>query len=105
MTAAITPSYKHAFFSNIWDDDGFRKIIYRTNFVLVQIGALEGQLYKAQDRLVKLSEQQLVDCADEHYGNFGCRGGSPANAFDYAVEFGIETARKYSYINQQKQCE
>ncbi|XP_026319190.1 cathepsin L1-like [Hyposmocoma kahamanoa] len=69
------------------------------------IGALEGQLYQAQDRLVKLSEQQLVDCADEHYGNFGCRGGSPANAFDYTVEFGVETARKYQYISQQKKCD
>lgn len=66
---------------------------------------MEGQLHQAQDRLVKLSEQQLLDCADENYGNFGCRGGSTANAFNYAVKYGVETARKYSYISQQKNCE
>lgn len=57
-------------------------------------GALEGQIYKKYKRLVKLSEQQLVDCDDT---NFGCDGGIMGSAYDYIKSNGIATYMNYPY--------
>lgn len=48
--------------------------------------ALEGAHQIKTGELLSLSEQQLVSCADESYGNSGCDGGFPAFAFLYTDE-------------------
>jgi cathepsin H len=48
-----------------------------------------------------LSEQQLVDCAQE-YNNFGCDGGLPSQAFEYIkYSGGLDLERTYPYKGDQ----
>ncbi|XP_028293266.1 cathepsin L1-like [Gouania willdenowi] len=67
-------------------------------------GALEGQNFKKNGKLVSLSEQQLVDCSG-YFGNYGCGGGWMNNAFKYvAVNGGIEKEDTYPYEAQDGPC-
>jgi cathepsin H len=48
-----------------------------------------------------LSEQQLVDCAQD-YNNFGCDGGLPSQAFEYIkYSGGLDLERDYPYAGDQ----
>ncbi|XP_036449135.1 cathepsin L1-like [Colossoma macropomum] len=67
-------------------------------------GALEGQMFKKTRRLVRLSEQQLVDCSGR-YGNRGCQGGWPHWAFKYIMySGGLETVYTYPYRAKEGYC-
>jgi len=70
------------------------------------IAALEGQHAKATGKLIGLSEQQLLDCAREKYGNGGCqKGGDMRPAFQYIKDNeGIETDKDYPYTAVQGDC-
>jgi len=46
-------------------------------------GSLEGAHFVATDELLSFSEQQLIDCSDLTYGNYGCNGGRQVNAYVY----------------------
>ncbi|KAM9737484.1 cathepsin S-like [Menidia menidia] len=68
------------------------------------VGALEGQLKKSTGILKSLSPQNLVDCSAK-YGNYGCRGGFMANAFQYVIQNrGIASDTSYPYIAKRDQC-
>lgn len=51
-------------------------------------GAIESAYAIKYNKLVTLSEQQLMDCSFK-YGNYACSGGLMDNAFEYATDFGM----------------
>lgn len=61
------------------------------------IGAIEGAHFVKTKELLKLSEQQMVDCARDGYGSFGCGGGDEKAALRYAIQNPIETEETYPY--------
>ncbi|XP_030388251.1 cathepsin L1 [Scaptodrosophila lebanonensis] len=68
------------------------------------IGALEGHLFRRTGLLVPLSQQNLVDCADD-YGSMGCDGGFQEYGFEYIRDHGVTLANKYPYTQMENaQC-
>uniref|UniRef100_A0A0D3GLF2 Peptidase C1A papain C-terminal domain-containing protein n=1 Tax=Oryza barthii TaxID=65489 RepID=A0A0D3GLF2_9ORYZ len=66
------------------------------------VAAVEGIHQITTGELVSLSEQQLLDCAD----NGGCTGGSLDNAFQYmANSGGVTTEAAYAYQGAQGACQ
>jgi len=69
------------------------------------VGAAEGleKLFGTKN-LYSFSEQQLVDCATETYGNDGCSGGLMDNAFRYLMKSGLCLSSDYPYYGYQSTC-
>jgi cathepsin L len=58
------------------------------------IGAIEGQYFKCNNRVMGLSEQAILDCSKESHG---CNGGDPKFVADYASTEGIPSDAEYDY--------
>lgn len=56
------------------------------------------------NKVVKLSEQQIVDCS-KSFGNHGCLGGLFENTFDYLISSGLEREAIYPYKTQEGKCQ
>ncbi|XP_017835636.1 cathepsin L1 [Drosophila busckii] len=70
------------------------------------MGALEAAWHQKTKKLVALSEQNLVDCSREQYGNYGCRGGWPEAALKYVIaNKGINSQKTYPYTAKQGKCQ
>lgn len=67
-------------------------------------GAVEGAMFLATGTLQEFSEQQLVDCATEAYGNYGCDGGLMQNAFKYIAKYPLEGEKDYPYFAIDSNC-
>ncbi|XP_030444622.2 zingipain-2-like [Syzygium oleosum] len=66
------------------------------------VAAVEGIVGITSGKLPALSEQQLIDCDTTSYG---CRGGSPDNAFKYIVQNqGIASQGTYAYYDMDGTC-
>ena len=65
-------------------------------------GALEGHYQISNNKLISISEQQLVDCS--HDGNNGCNGGEMYLAFDYASKNKMELESDYVYHAKDEKC-
>jgi len=64
---------------------------------------MEGSHFIETGKLVKLSEQQLVDCSKK--GNQGCNGGLEVYAFKYAEKAALELEAAYPYKGKNgKKC-
>ncbi len=60
-------------------------------------GALEGAHSLAHDKLVSLSEQNVLDCSVP-YGNHGCNGGNTHDVYEYVIDNqGIDIESSYPY--------
>jgi len=57
-----------------------------------------------EKELLKLSEQQFVDCS-KSYGNMGCNGGQYYYAWTYAQTHGIELESAYPYTEHDGECQ
>ena len=67
-------------------------------------GNIVGVTFMKTGNLVSLSEQELVDC-DKNYGDMGCQGGLPSNAYKFVLaEGGIDTEASYSYSGTGGSC-
>jgi len=66
------------------------------------VGSLESRWAIKSGNLLKLSEQQLVDCDRDQ--DQGCNGGLMDNAFTYLETAGAETEDEYSYKGVDGTC-
>lgn len=67
-------------------------------------GCLESVTAISTGKLVPLSEQQLVDCAQD-FNNHGCNGGLPSQAFEYIMyNKGLMTEKDYPYTSVEGIC-
>jgi len=68
------------------------------------IASIEGAWALKKGALIKLSEQQVVDCS-RSLGNEGCNGGYEKNVFQYVINNrGIGTSAKYPYTGRDNQA-
>jgi len=65
------------------------------------VGAIEGAIFLAQNKLESLSEQQLVDCDKV---DSGCSGGLMDNAFQYVEKNGLALESDYKYTGADGSC-
>ncbi|KAL1436801.1 hypothetical protein MTO96_049341 [Rhipicephalus appendiculatus] len=66
-------------------------------------GNVEGQWFLSRNKLVSLSEQELVDC---DHGDHGCKGGYMGQALKAVIEMGgLETESDYPYKGVDGTCE
>jgi hypothetical protein len=58
----------------------------------------------ASGQMVNISEQQLLDCAEEGTGNTGCDGGQFHGTFEWAGTVPLCTAESYPYLGREGEC-
>lgn len=68
------------------------------------IATTEAYYFKMRGVQIDLSQQELVDCADNYYGGGGCDGGWPTDAYWYIYDYGIQSAASYPYRAVQGRC-
>jgi len=69
------------------------------------VGSLEGTLFLSTNKLVRLSQQALIDCS-WGFGNNGCDGGEDFRAYEWMMKHGgIPTEDSYGpYLGQDGYC-
>jgi len=68
------------------------------------VGALEGCHFIKTGVLASFSEQFLVNCDGEEYGNFGCSGGFMQSAFEFVKIEGIPLESDVPYTGTDGNC-
>ena len=69
-------------------------------YAFAATAAVESSYCISSGELLKLSEQQLIDCQGEEFQSHGCNGGSSFLAFDYLTQAGQELESVYPYASQ-----
>lgn len=65
------------------------------------VAAMEGAHFIKTGKLLKLSEQQCIECASRA---FGCRGGYPSDCFDYAELDNMDLEVDYPFTGYDDSC-
>lgn len=65
---------------------------------------LEAAYFFRTGNFTSLSEQQLVDCAPEDDGCYGCNGGVSAFAMLYTDKQPVMSAEDYPYVGEDTTC-
>ena len=74
-----------------------------SDYAFAASAALEGANKIATGHLIKLSEQELVDCS-RVYGNNGCNGGGAQEALEWVRRHGVATQADYPYTARDGVC-
>lgn len=74
----------------------------RSSYTFATTGVLEAQYQRQTGKLIKFSEQNLLDCTssayNERYNNSGCGGGSVSESLKFVLDNnGIDTEQNYPY--------
>lgn len=72
-------------------------------YAMSTVGSIESHNFIQNGELIELSEQEIVDCADD-YGTFHCAGGVSFRVFDYVKERGLSSAADYPYESKEGEC-
>uniref|UniRef100_A0A2M3ZE63 Putative cathepsin l n=1 Tax=Anopheles braziliensis TaxID=58242 RepID=A0A2M3ZE63_9DIPT len=68
------------------------------------IGHIEGAYFRKTQKLVRFSQQALVDCS-WGYGNNGCDGGEDFRAYQWIMQVGgVPMEDEYEYLGQDGYC-
>merc|ERR1712139_651541 len=69
------------------------------------VANIEGAGFVENQKLLSLSEQELVDC-DKKTGDEGCQGGLPSNAYKDMIQakIGLELETDYPYTAKDGTC-
>jgi cathepsin L len=70
-------------------------------YAFASLAALESHHFIRTRKLLKLSEQEIVDCS---YGNDGCFGGQEGLTYNYIIRNGISLAEDYPYRSIEGKC-
>ncbi|MQM05124.1 hypothetical protein Taro_037930 [Colocasia esculenta] len=69
------------------------------------VGAIEAAVKIKTGQLVSLSEQELLDCTNTSFSDYGCQGGRMDTAFSYVVERGgLASESAYPYKAAEDSC-
>lgn len=74
-----------------------------SDYAFATVAALEGAHKLATGHLLRLSEQELVDCSNV-YGNHGCNGGGAEPALRWVLQHGIAANGDYPYTARSGAC-
>mmetsp|Transcript_3837 Transcript_3837/g.3630 ORF Transcript_3837/g.3630 Transcript_3837/m.3630 type:complete len:327 (+) Transcript_3837:194-1174(+) len=66
-------------------------------------GAIEGIWFINNNKLLSLSEQELLDCSTS-FGTNGCSGGLASQAFKFVIANGITSETNYPYKGVKGKC-
>ncbi|KAG5381906.1 hypothetical protein IGI04_033376 [Brassica rapa subsp. trilocularis] len=103
LTEAAVPETKD------WREDGIVSPVQdqgrcASGWAFSATGALEAAYHQAFGEGISLSGQQLLDC-DRAFGNAGCKGGLPSQAFAYVKHNGgIATKDNYASVAEERAC-
>lgn len=74
-------------------------------YIFATLSAIESHYFLKSDRMLSLSEQNIIDCS-KSYGNHGCHGGDPRSTMRYIRDHGAYTEKSYPYVgyDNHQQC-
>jgi C1A family cysteine protease len=76
------------------------QLVCMSGWAFAAIGVMESANFIKNGKLIKLSEQEAIDCG----GTDGCHGGRMSDLFDFAESEDIETEADYPYTGFADSC-